>query len=362
MRPLPQLTKKQLKKLVVESEPMVEDYDESEREETIEEEKDRVDAYPYQSVPIIDVASVQARIRKLTKASTFEPEVQYWLDTGFSDLNAVYGSREQGIPYGKVFETAGKKHGGKTALVTILAGLAQKDGAAVIYGDLENSRDPGWAGKLGLNFDQVIPIYVKMVQEKVSREDKKKQKESAEKPLPRLQGSEEIFDEIETAMGINYQMGFKKQFVIFDSIANIQTLLAIQAGATDRNMRVNVDRAQFLSNNLPRWASLAYNYNAQIHFINQLRTKPGVAFGDPNYTPGGNAVPFTASIQVRVGRIKNGKVTQAGKIIGIQGWMRNEKNKAGGGSLEGEEAAFKIKWNKALAKVEIVPREDIDEG
>lgn len=347
MRPLPIVkSKKKLKKnIVIESaEPIEEEPEEPESEES--------------DVPVIDVASVQARIRKLTKAATFEPEVQYWLDTGYPDLNAVYGSRKTGIPYGKIFETSGKKHGGKTAIITVLAGMAQKDGAAVIYGDLEQSRDPLWAGKLGLNFEQVIPIYPKLVKPKLTKEEKAK---GGESPLPRLQGSEEIFDEIELALAINHEAGFKKQFVIFDSIANIQTLMAVMARSVDRNLRVNVDRAQFLSANLPRWASLAYNYNAQIHFINQLRTKPGMAFGDPNYTPGGNAVPFVASLQVRVGRIGKGKVTQLGKVVGITSWIKNEKNKAGSGSLEGEEAGFRIRWDRDMAKLEFGSREDFEE-
>lgn len=308
-----------------------------------------------EDIPKLDVANMRARVKKLLGVSTYEPADTYWLDTGYSELNAVYGSREKGLPYGKIYETSGMKHGGKTAVANIIAGLAQKDGAAVIYVDLENSRDPLWAGKLGLDFENVIPVYSKLIRKK-QKAEKKSQPDSF-----RLQSAELIFQETEYYMAMSLEAGFKKQFILFDSIANINTELAVEAGATDRNMRVNVDRAQFLSATLPRWASLAANYNAIVFFINQLRTKPGVAFGDPNYTPGGNAIPFAASIQTRVRRLGKGHILQNGNVIGIKGIIENKKNKAGAGSLEQERCAFKIRWHKAMAKYEFIPVQELED-
>lgn len=297
----------------------------------------------------VDVASLRGRIDKLLGVSTYEPEQRYWLDTGYPALNAVYGSREKGIPYGKLYETSGVKHGGKTAITTILGGMAQADGAAVIYIDLEDSRDPVWAGKLSLDFDNVMPVYPKLVR---YGSDKKSKKKGGDQLELQLQSAELLFKEAEILMAMNREAGYKKQFVMLDSLANIYTEMQIAAGTTDRNMRVNVDRAQFLSSTLPRWAALAANYNAMVHFINQLRVKPGVMFGDPHYTPGGSAIPFAVSIQTRVKRLGNGHILQNSNVIGVKGIIENRKNKAGGGSVEGAKCQFKIRWHKAQAKLD----------
>ena len=311
----------------------------------------------------LDGAAIEDNIKRLLGMSTFEPEQRYWLDTGSRDLNGVFGSRKRGIPYGKIAEVAGEKHGGKTALVTILAGMAQRDGAAVGYVDLEDSRDPVWSRKLGLQYEQVVKLWPKFLTGK--RKGKKKKKGDTSAPQPkgalRLESAEEVFKEAETGMRLLSEAGYKKQFWIVDSIANIQTELSVDAGTTDRNMRVNVDRALFLSATLPRWSALAANYNASIFFINQLRLKPGVMFGDPHYTPGGNAVPFAASIQVRVKRKKGGRVRSGDRIIGIIGGIENIKNKAGGGSREGRKCGFKITWNKPTARIRFMSYTELEE-
>jgi hypothetical protein len=75
-------------------------------------------------------------------------------------------------------------------------------------------------------------------------------------------------------------------------------------------------------------------------FINQLKVSPMQKFGNPEYTPGGKALKFYCHIRVRAGRAKGGKILQAGKTIGIQGIMRNIKNKAGG--VEWSSCGYKL--------------------
>lgn len=297
----------------------------------------------------IDVSRIQDRVKSLLKMSTFEPEYKYWLDTGSEHLNAALGSREQGLPYGKIYELAGQKHGGKTAIASILAGMAQKEGAGVGWIDLENSYDPEWVTKLGLNANNVVPIVPKFVYEGKSS-------------IPILESTELLFAEAEQTMHLFMDAGCKKQIWILDSIANIQTRMAIEAGATDRNMRVKLDRAAFLSETLPRWAGYAVNYNAMVLMINQERKKPNVMFGDPTYTPGGEAIQFNASVQARISRISKGLVLQNGKSIGIVGKIVNKKNKAGGGSVQNETCAFKIQWNRNPAKIEFMTVDQAEKG
>jgi recombination protein RecA len=288
----------------------------------------------------LDVEKINKQISKLLKFSTFEPEYRYWLDTKFPPLNDVFGSKDKGLPYGKLFELSGLEHGGKTAIALVLAGIARRDGAGVGYIDLEDSRDMKWAGKLGLDLTNVSLHYPKLVYE-----GKKK-----DKP-PRLQSAEEIFTEAEMAMEQIAAQGFDKQFWIVDSIANIVPLKMVEAGVIGANMNTKVSRADFLSTILPQWAGLAANRNATILFINQLRQKIGLVFGDPWDTTGGRALRTNCAVRNRVRRLKGGQMKNNGKVVGIVGIIKNMKNKAGEESVEGEECGFSIRWDKSVADV-----------
>lgn len=295
-----------------------------------------------------EVDAIRAKIGKLLKFSTFEPEQRYWLDTGYPDLNATLGSRDMGIPYGKIYELSGEEHGGKTALGIILAGMCQRDGAAVGYIDLEDSYDIKWSTTLGLDCSQVLALAPKLIQLKKKGE-------------VRLESAEMLFAEAEIAMAEFAAGGSKKQFWILDSVANLQTEMAIEAGTVNRNMRVNVDRAQFLSSTLPKWASLAAQYNAMIFLINQLRDKVGMVWGEPTYSPGGRALRHACAIRAKVRRVKGGRLLHNKQLVGIYGAIKNVKNKAGQGSVERCETGFKIRWSKNPARVTFMPLADVEE-
>ena len=311
----------------------------------------------------INMSAMHRNIASLLKLSTFEPETKYWLDTGSPDLNAALGSREKGIPYGKIIELSGKAHGGKTALALIIAGLAQKDGAFFIYGDIEDSRDEAWCTNLGIDYSQVFCVYPKLVTEKKEKKVKKSANpEEVVKPSHldyRLQSAEEIFAEIEAAMAYASEAGFDKIIVVVDSIANLLTAKVIEAGTAGQNMRTNSDKSMFLSLALPRWAGLASNFNAMIILINQIRTKVGVVFGDPTYTPGGNSLEHNCAVRASVRRATNGKVRQNGKTVGLLGIMTNKKNKAGAGSAQDDECGYKIVWNVTPARVAFMSKAEV---
>lgn len=322
------------------------------------------------SLLTLDPLDVQAEVRRLLKFSTYVPETRYWLDTGSPDLNAALGSRKKGIPFGKIIMLSGLKHGGKTAVSLVLAGLAQQDGAAVGYIDLERSRDETWESKLGLDPNQVLPIKAMLVKPRpkkkskndkpLSKEQAEKEKKKAETAIPVLQGAEDLFAEAEAAMHVFRMRGFHKQFWLVDSIAMLQTWAQVDAGV-QQNMRTRLDRAIFLNDVLPRWAALADNYGAMIVFVNQLRMKQGMVFGDPYSTPGGMALDHACTIQARVARKSNGRMLDAGKVVGIVGVISNYKNKAGSGSVEQCKAGFKIKWNRNPALIKFFPGEDADD-
>ena len=296
----------------------------------------------------LDASKMEHDIQRLLKLSTFEPEHRYWLDTGSPDMNAALGSRNHGLPYGKMYEIRGKNHGGKTALCTYFAGLAQKDGAGVGYIDAEDSRDETWATKLGLDYKQVVKVYPKLIYD------------SKNKP-PRLESAEELFAEAETGMELMRSRGFKKQYWFLDSVANLRPMMVIQKGPTGQNARTKVELPQFLSLNLPKWTGLAANYNAMIMLINQIRTNPMQMFGSPDYSPGGNAFQHTCSIRADVRRVKSGKLRKGDVTVGICGLVTNFKNKAGKGSVQDHSCAFAIKWRRTPATCEFMTKEEAEE-
>lgn len=290
---------------------------------------------------------IQAAAEKMLKLSVFEPEVHYRLNTGSPYLNATFGSRDTGIAYGKLIEVGGPEHTGKTLIDTILIGMAQRDGAAAGYIDLEESRDGLWAAKLGADWDAVTKFYPKLVRQK--------------KGPPILMGAEDVCEQAEQAMYLMAQHGADKQIWFLDSVAMLQTSKQLAAGLTGITMNTRLARADFLSTMLPRWVGLAANYNAIILLSNQLRSRIGgfVMPGMEDETTGGKALRHACSIRVRTRRVKGGRLRNGKSVVGLAGCLRNIKNKSGDGSVEGCECGFKVLWNRPKASIEFTSIEDL---
>jgi RecA/RadA recombinase len=293
----------------------------------------------------LNVRKVRAGVEKLLEYVTFEPSNRMWLTTD-PLLSGVLGSRDKGIPYGKILEVFGEEHGGKTLIVTYLAGLAQQDNAGVGRCDIEDSQDDAWDRKFGLDPEQVFTVRPKLIVKKSGK--------------VRLQSAEELFAETEEGFHQVAKQGFKKQFWFVDSVAMLRTQMAIEAGVA-QNMRTRNDRSIFLSEKLPEWAGIAANYNATIVLVNQLRNKPGMVWGDPTDSPGGRALRHAASIRARVRR-KGPPIlsTKTGRVIGLTAWIQNIKNKSGGGSTQGDVVGMKIRWSGSSATLVFMPKAELD--
>jgi RecA/RadA recombinase len=274
---------------------------------------------------------------------------------------------------------------GKSALVMSIAALAQYDGAHVVYGDVENSFDPGWARVRGMakcphcNGTGTRPTVkdpailteciscggpeattagldvskLTLVQPYVgqfSYVDKKTGKTHQEKN-PRLSTAQELCSEIEASM---QQKGHTKRVVVLDSIAALLTEGESLTGLEDANMRTNMDLPLFMGRLLRRWVGCAQVHNALIILVNQLREGPKSSFGDSSYTPGGNAPKFYSHVRVRVHRVAGSKIMDKGEVIGIRGIMKCLKNKTGGG--ESSEIGYRLLFNGPL---EFVPADDV---
>lgn len=286
------------------------------------------------------------KIREALGHKTLEWTPTLWLDTGVPELNNVIGHADLGLPYGKIVEIHGLESHGKTAIAMALTAVAQMQGALAIWGNFENSFQPDWAAKRGIdtskNFVLVEP-YVGEFEEII------KGKKVISKP--RLATGQELCAEIEQAATV-YHKKYDRMVIVVDSLASILTEGEGDAGIEGQNMRSSLDLPMFLGKLLRRWVGLAQVYNALIICTNQMRLNPMQRFGSPWYTPGGNAPKFYCHIRTRVS--KKSKIVNKGKQVGIQGIMTAIKNKSGG--TEGGTVGYRIMRDGPL---EFVPAKEI---
>lgn len=291
-------------------------------------------ATPLQLTPEEELALIREKLKHPTRE-----EIKYWLDTGDNRLNSVIGSEAHGFPYGKQLEIAGWESHGKTSLLYELIAAGQKDGAKAAIWDLEDSSDEAWMTARGVDYSKVV-LFKPMVG-KFGGEQKK-----------RMITAEEQCEEIEMWMDMNYARNKEGRMIIgVDSVAAIMTEEEEAHGITEQNMRTKVSIASFLTFLLKRWQKRASNYNALIIWVNQLRHAPG-KWGNPEYTPGGNAMRFYCASRIKVRRV-SGKILKAGEQVGFKGIIQNWKNKAGEGSKEGLVTGFKQYYDGRLKYVDV---------
>ena len=295
--------------------------------------------------------SIREQILKSLGMVTFlKPSVKH-IDIGNKEINKVFGNK-QGIPSGKLFELAGLEHAGKTLWCIILAILAQlQHKAFVVWIDLEGTWDDDWALKLGMDLSKyrfylIRPTVVKWVKSDKGGSKKAKSRKAGNVFLQSIEWS---YREAEAVMGwFKEKYPDRPIFLVTDSVANMQTEVQANAGATDQNMSTQQARAAFLSMYLPKMAQLASNYDGWFWFINQIRTNPAKAFGNPEYTPGGKALAHNAHSRIWLRKLKGGQLIVNGVVRGIKGKAVNIKNKVGGGSEAYLKYGFQIAWDKPL--------------
>lgn len=301
---------------------------------------------------------------------TYAKPPEVWLKTGSKMLNSVLGSRDRGVPYGKIITLAGKFSSGKTLLMLRLLGKAQQDGAIVALVDVENSFDPEHAKKQGLdpgepvlNENGEVVGYSKLflfrpemgVFGKTGRQKAKERKKGKPKKVKvedevlevqelddnvRQQTAEELFELVKRWMVLQRQMNANCKLALgIDSTTGIQPEEELSAGLIDQNMRTRLSLANFLNQLTKDLVGLALNTNCLTILVSQLRTNPTKVFQNPDYVPGGNGVLFYPSSICWMRRIKN--VRQKGKVVGLESVIVNKKNKMGAGSVENCECGIR---------------------
>ncbi len=196
-----------------------------------------------------------------------------------------------GLPQGRIVEIYGPEGSGKTTLALSTIAQAQKSGATVAFVDAEHALDIAYARRLGANTEDML----------VSQPD------TGEQAL-------EIVETLVRSAAVNV--------IVIDSVAALTPRAEIEGDMGDSHMGL---QARLMSQALRKLTAIINRSNTLVIFINQIRMKIGVMFGNPETTTGGNALKFYSSVRLdvrRIGAIKNGE-----EIVGNRTTVKVVKNK-----------------------------------
>jgi recombination protein RecA len=211
------------------------------------------------------------------------------VSTGSIALNSALGIG--GLPFGRIVEIYGPESSGKTTLTLQAIAEAQKIGKSCAFIDAEHALDPTYAEALGINMDELL----------VSQPD------TGEEAL-------EICDTLSRSGAIDV--------IIIDSVAALTPKAELEGEMTDHNVGM---QARMMSKALRKITGNIKQNNVLCIFINQIRMKIGVMFGNPETTTGGNALKFYASVRLDIRR--TGAVKKADEIVGNETKIKVVKNK-----------------------------------
>ncbi|MDP2241175.1 MAG: recombinase RecA [Burkholderiales bacterium] len=211
------------------------------------------------------------------------------VSTGSLGLDIALGIG--GLPRGRVVEIYGPESSGKTTLTLSVIAQMQKLGGTAAFIDAENALDPLYAGKLGVNVEQLL----------ISQPD------NGEQAL-------EIVDMLVRSSSVD--------IVVIDSVAALVPKAEIEGEMGEPQMGL---QARLMSQALRKLTANIKRSNTLVIFINQIRMKIGVMFGNPETTTGGNALKFYASVRLDIRRI--GAIKKGDEVIGSETRVKVVKNK-----------------------------------
>lgn len=242
-------------------------------------------------------------------------DVKEFISTGNTLLDyEITNKKDGGVPVGKLTEIVGEEASGKSLLCAHLAANAQKKGGVVAYIDTENALNPDFAQQIGVDLSKMIYLQPGTV--------------------------EEVGEAIVKMIVMTRQKAAKQLvLIIWDSTAQTPTKAEIE-GEFEINMNVQMEKPKALAKMMRKITQTLGKERICLVFTNQLKMRPDAKYGDPFFAPGGKAVPYAASVRIRLNKGKAqreganpdaeaGEGDGEGDVMGVHTTAKVIKNRLG---------------------------------